>query len=97
MEDCKPMATLMITNLKKVTNSDSKLVDLMLFRQLIGSLMYLINTRPNICFVVNTLSRFMVEQRQRQWVVAKHVLRYLRGTMEYGLRYLGDGEVKLQG
>jgi hypothetical protein len=39
----------------------------------------------------------MVEPRQEHWVAAKHVLRYLRGTVEYGLRYLGDGEVKLQG
>jgi len=39
----------------------------------------------------------MVEPRQEHWVAAKHVLRYLRGTMEYGLRYLGYGEVKLQG
>jgi hypothetical protein len=39
----------------------------------------------------------MVEPRQEHWIVAKHVLRYLRGTMEYGLRYLGDGEVILRG
>jgi hypothetical protein len=97
MEDCKPMATPMITNLKKVTTSDSELVDPTLYRQLIGSLMYLVNTRQDICFAVNTLSQFMVEPRQEHWVATKHVLRYLRGTMEYGLRYLGDGEVKLQG
>jgi hypothetical protein len=91
------MATPMITNLKKVTTSDSDMVDPTLYRQLIGSLMYLVNTRPDICFAVNTLSQFMVELRQEHWVATKHVLRYLRGTMEYGLRYLGDGEVKLQG
>jgi hypothetical protein len=39
----------------------------------------------------------MVEPRQEHRVAAKHVLRYLRGTMEYGLRYLGNGKVKLQG
>jgi hypothetical protein len=64
---------------------------------LIGSLMYLVNTRPNICFVVNTLSQFMVEPRRVHWVAAKHVLRYLRGTVEYGLSYVqGDG-VKVMG
>jgi hypothetical protein len=51
----------------------------------------------NVCFAVNTLSQFIVEPRQEHWVVAKHVLRYLRGMVEYGLRYVGDGEVKLQG
>jgi hypothetical protein len=40
----------------------------------------------------------MVEPRQEHWVAAtKHVLRYLRGIVEYGLRYLRDGEVKFQG
>jgi hypothetical protein len=97
MEDYKPKATPMITNLKKVRSSYSELVDPMLYKQLIGSLMYLVNTRPDLCFVVNTLSQFMVEPRQEHWVATKHVLRYLRGIMEYGLRYLGDGEVKLQG
>eukprot|EP00253_Pinus_taeda_P005800 PITA_05800 len=50
MEDCRPMSTPMITNWKKLHASDSELVDLTLYRQLIGSLMYLVNTRPNICF-----------------------------------------------
>jgi hypothetical protein len=56
MEDCKPMATPKITNLKKVTTSDSKLEDPTLYMQLIGSLMYLVNARPCICFAINTLS-----------------------------------------
>jgi hypothetical protein len=56
MEDCRPMSTPMITNWKKLNASESQLVDPTLYRQLISSLMYLANTRPNICFVVNTLS-----------------------------------------
>jgi hypothetical protein len=39
----------------------------------------------------------MVEPRQEHRVATKHVLKYLRGTVEYGLKYVGDGEVKLQG
>ena len=59
--------------------------------------MYLVNTRPNICFAVNTLSQFMVEPRRVHWVAAKHVLRYLQGTVDYGLDYRqGDG-VRLAG
>jgi hypothetical protein len=49
--------------------------------------MYLVNTRPDICFAVNTLSQFMVETRRVHWVAAKHVLRYLCGTVDYGLVY----------
>jgi hypothetical protein len=39
----------------------------------------------------------MVEPRQEHWVAVKDVLKYLRGTVEYGIRYLRDCEVKLQG
>jgi hypothetical protein len=44
MEDCRPMSTPMITNWKKLSASDSQLVDATAYRQLIGSLMYLVNT-----------------------------------------------------
>jgi hypothetical protein len=49
------MATPMMTNMKKVKTSNSKLLDPMLYRKLIGSLMYLVNTRSNICFAMNNL------------------------------------------
>jgi hypothetical protein len=97
MEDFRPMATPMVTNLKKVITSVSELVDPRIYKQMIGSLMYLVNTRPYICFIMNTLSQFMVEPRQVHWIATKHVLRYLRGTMEYGLRYLGGYGVELHG
>ena len=55
MLDYKSMTTLMVTNLKKPRDSESDLVDPSIYRQLIGSLMYLFNTRLDIFFVVNTL------------------------------------------
>ena len=65
--------------------------------KVIGSLMYLVNTRPDICFVVNTLSQFLVEPRRVHLVAAKHVMRYLKGTMDYGLSYDGDHDFTLSG
>jgi hypothetical protein len=63
MEEYKPMAMPMITNLKNIDTSDSELVDPRIYKNMIGSLMYLVNTKPTICFIVNTLSQFMVELR----------------------------------
>ena len=99
MLDCKSIATLMDANLKKLRDSasDSNLIDPTMYHQLIGSLMYLTNSKPDICFVVNALSQFMCELRQIHWIATKHVLRYLRGTMGYGLRYDLDCDLRLQG
>jgi len=66
MMDCKSMTTPMVSNLKKLNEaaSYSNLVDPMMYKQLVGSLMYLVNTRPNICFSINALSQFMSEPKQ---------------------------------
>ena len=72
---CMPIATPIITNLKKLNASKSDLVDPTLYRKLIGSLMYLVNTQIDICSVVNTLNQYTVELRRVQWIVAKHVLK----------------------
>jgi hypothetical protein len=61
--DCKSMTTPMTTILSTLGASDSELVDPMMYRQLIGSLMYLVNIIPANYFAVNTLSQFMVEPR----------------------------------
>eukprot|EP00253_Pinus_taeda_P032827 PITA_32827 len=97
MEDCRPMATPMITNWKKIDASEDKDVDPTLYRKLIGSLMYLVNTRPDICYAVNTLSQFMVEPKRAHCATTKHVLRYLQGTIDYGLLYTSSKEIRLSG
>jgi hypothetical protein len=60
MMDYKSMNTPMMINLKLLSDKSSYLVNPTMYRQLIGSLMYLVNTRPDICFAVNTLSQHMV-------------------------------------
>ena len=56
MEDCKPMAIPLVSNWRKIDASGSDEFDPTLYRQLIRSLMYLVNTRPYISYVVNSLS-----------------------------------------
>jgi len=97
MQDCRPMATPMITNWKKIDASEDKDVDPTLYRQLIGSLMYLVNTRPDICYAVNTLSQCMVEPKRAHWATTKLVLRYIQGTINYGLLYTRSKDIRLSG
>ena len=75
MMDCKTMATTMALNLKLLSDASSESVDAMMYRQMIGSLMYLTNTRPNICFAMNTLSQFLTDPKHVHLIVAKHILR----------------------
>ena len=77
----------MATNLKLLCDASTESVDATIYRQMIGSLMYLTNTRPDICFVVNNLSQFLTDPRQVHLAVAKHILRYLKGTVDYALKY----------
>lgn len=65
------------TSLIRVRVVQHWLVDPNMYHKLIGSLNYLVNNSPNICYVVNTLSQFLVEPPHVHWVAAKHVLRYL--------------------
>eukprot|EP00253_Pinus_taeda_P029512 PITA_29512 len=95
MQDCRPMATLMITNWKKIDAFEDKEVDPTLYKQLIGSLMYLVNTRLDICYAINILSQFMVEPKRAHCAEAKHVLRYIRGTVEHGLMYTRGNDIRL--
>jgi hypothetical protein len=69
------MNTPMETKLKLLVDTSSELIDATLYTQIIGSLMYLTNTRPDIFFVVKTLSQFLVEPRHVHLVAAKHVMR----------------------
>ena len=59
--------------------------------------MYLSNTRPDIFFAVNTLSQYLVQPRRVHLVAAKHVMRYLKGTIDFGLYYDGSHEYRLYG
>src|SRR5882762_10353633 len=97
MLECKVMATPMDSNLKLFADDSSELVDMTHYRQIIGSLMYLTNTRPGICFAVNTLSQYLVQPRRVHLVTAKHVMRYLKGTIDFGLYYDVSHEYRLYG
>ena len=95
MMDC--MTTPMALNLKLLSDASSETDDATMYRQMIGSLMYQMNTRPNICFAVNTLSQFLTDSRHFHLIAAKHILRYLRGTIDYGLMYEANQKINLEG
>ena len=74
-------------NIKLTSNEGSTFEDPTKYRKLVGSLIYLTTTRPDITFVVGILSRFMDHPCEGHWNVAKRVLKYLKGTQSYGIKY----------
>eukprot|EP00253_Pinus_taeda_P018589 PITA_18589 len=97
MHGCKLVDTPLPGVWRKEDATSGEEVDATVYRQLVGSLMYLVNTRPDICYAVNQLSQAMVKPTKLFWKAGKHVLRYLRGTSGYGLWYRQEDEVKLCG
>ena len=96
--DCKAMATPMALNLKLLSYSSSDSVDATsMYRKIIGSLMYLMNMRPYICFTMSTLIQNLTDPRHVHHIATKHILRYLKGTVDYGLRYEANQNINLEG
>jgi hypothetical protein len=81
MLKCKSLNTPMETKLNLLVDTSSELVDASLHRQTIGSVMYLTNTMIDICFA---LSQYLVEHGCVHIVVAKHMMRYLKGALDFG-------------
>ena len=73
-------------NWRKEDDTSGEVVDATVYRQLVGSLMYLVNMRSDICYAVNQLSQAIVKPTKLFWKAGKHVLRYLKGSlsMDYG-------------
>eukprot|EP00253_Pinus_taeda_P036492 PITA_36492 len=97
IDTCKPMETPLAGTWRKEDATSGEVVAATVYRQLVGSLMYLVNTRLDLCFALNQLSQAMVQPTKLFWKAAKHVLIYLRGTTQYGLWYKWTEGVKLQG
>ncbi|XP_033145096.1 secreted RxLR effector protein 161-like [Brassica rapa] len=76
---------------------DEAEIDATQYRRRIGCLRYLMHTRPDMAFSVGILSRYMYSPRESHGKALKQVLRYLKGTLSYGLEYKQEKMQKLIG
>jgi hypothetical protein len=94
MSDCKPVKTPMdsLVKLEKPKDIKKDIMRQYPYQNLVGALMYLsVSTRPDITYAVNYLSQFNTNYDVEHWKAAKRVLRYLKGTSNYGLMYERTG------
>ncbi|KAI3788698.1 hypothetical protein L2E82_01471 [Cichorium intybus] len=97
MMDCKPTSTPMNINEKLTAEDGTGKADARSYRSLIGRLIYLTHTRPDLSFPVGLLSRFMHNPTKQHFGAAKRVLRYVAGTKSFGLWYEQNKEFVLKG
>jgi hypothetical protein len=89
MEDCNACHVPMEAHLKLSKASTAPPVDANKYRSIVGSLRYLVHTRPDITFAVGYMSRFMEHPFEEHWNAVKHILWYIAGTLDYGCSYRG--------
>ncbi|CAL1381811.1 unnamed protein product [Linum trigynum] len=96
MEDCHPCTTPMEQNLKLRKTDGDLLPDGSFYRSMVGSLIYLTHTRPDILYVVQVVSQFMQATRTTHLAAVNRILRYLRGTQKVGLFFPASGALTIE-
>ena len=92
MRDCNPVTNPMVPGCKlsKDGNGEAN-VDTTDYKKLVGSLLYLTATRPDLMFAVGMISRYIENPTELHLQSAKRILRYLRGTLNLGICYKKGG------
>jgi hypothetical protein len=97
MDDCKPFDTPMSTRDYLDADMDGKSVDQSIYRSMIGSLLYLTASRPDIMFSVCLCARFQAAPKESHLTAVKRILRYLKHTPSIGLWYPEGAKLELLG
>jgi hypothetical protein len=97
MEDCNPTETPIPLGTKLSKQDEGPTIDSTLYKILVGILLYLTTTRPDIMYATNFVSRFMESPKDSHWKMAKRILRYVAGTLNFGLWYTQSEDDHLSG
>jgi len=97
MENCKEISTPLATNCYLDSDEKGTSVDQTNYRGLIGSLLYLTTSRPDIMFSVCLCARFQSNPKESHFTTAKRILKYLQGTTTVGLWYPSEVSLDLVG
>ena len=87
--------TLMVANAKLTNDPSGEFVDVTLYRSMIGCLLYLIASRPDIAFSVGVCSRFQSNPKVSHLNAVKRIIKYVSGTCDYGLFYSKESNLSL--
>ena len=94
---CKPSKTPFLSRVKLEEAGSSPMVNNTLYRQLIGCLMYLTHTQPDLSYAVSVDSRYMDQPHEIHWSASKRILNFVRGTRTHGIFYKAKSDLDLIG
>ncbi|KAG6516111.1 hypothetical protein ZIOFF_026559 [Zingiber officinale] len=97
MDNSKSINTQVECGVKLSKHDEEEKVDPTFFKSLVGSLRYLTYTRPDILYAVGLISRYMEDPTTTHLKAAKRILRYIKGTIDFGLLYSTSNHFKLEG
>eukprot|EP00253_Pinus_taeda_P004703 PITA_04703 len=97
MTNYKPASTPFLSGVCLEDGGDTPLVDNTLYRQLVGSLLYLTHSRPDLSYAVGAVSRYVQEPHELHWNAAKRILRDVQGTITFGIHYVAGTALNLLG
>ena len=96
MEECKPVSTPMIIGCKLSKDDEANEADQKIYRSMIGSLLYVTTSRPNIMQVVGFVARFQASPKETHVLEIKIFSRYMKGTLDFVLWYPHSDELILE-
>nr|GFD24418.1 uncharacterized mitochondrial protein AtMg00810-like [Tanacetum cinerariifolium] len=94
-ESCDPVDTPMVEKSKLDEDKEGKAMDPLHYRGMIGTLLYLTASRPDLQFAICMCARYQARPTEKHIHTVKRIFRYLRGTVIQGLWYLKDSSVAL--
>ena len=97
MKGCNPMDTPMEQHIKLLPGKPELVTNATKYRSIVGSLRYLVNSRPDLAFSVGMVSRFMEAPNLEHWGAIKRILRYVAGTTQLGCRFVKGTHSELFG
>jgi len=95
IEESNAVMNLMVPGFKANKIGEGNKIDETYYKQIVGSLMYITATKPDIMFGVSFITRFMARPTELHLQAAKRILRYLKGTIDYGIFYKKNGNKQL--
>lgn len=85
LSQAKPVPSPMTTSANQTLGDSAPYDNPVQYRQIVGALQYVTLSRPDLTFAVNKFCQFMHSPTVNHWSAVKRILRYLRGTSDFGL------------